>query len=276
IPLEELAGVACFSPYHFHRIFVAVTGESVNGDTNRIRLEKVARVLRFSKKSIATIAYECGFSSPATLSRSFKHYFGVSPSIYRKHKKVKNSKIRKVLFPVDQYHCDMTDEELKEQFPVEIKEFPQRRIAYIRVTDSFRDGVVIKAFDDLVTWAKQRGVYDAGDIFGMSKDDPTITPKDTYCYEVCITIPEKFELDTDHSMESMILPKCQYAVTSVSGDFNVVATGIHYLFNHWLINSPYEPEHRPGLEIFKDKEHVCNWDHFDLDLCIPIKDIDTD
>ncbi|MEX0274261.1 MAG: helix-turn-helix domain-containing protein, partial [Flavobacteriaceae bacterium] len=75
IPLEELAGVACFSPYHFHRIFVAVTGGSVNGYTNRIRLEKVARVLRVFKKSIATISYECGFFSPATLSRSFKNHF---------------------------------------------------------------------------------------------------------------------------------------------------------------------------------------------------------
>src|ERR1700761_2735813 len=100
ISLEELAAVAYFSPFHFHRIFVAVTGETVNNFTNRIRNEKAARLLRFSKKSIAEIAIECGFSSPATLSRLFKQYFQVSPSAYRKGDKIKNSKIRKELFPV--------------------------------------------------------------------------------------------------------------------------------------------------------------------------------
>lgn len=29
MPLEELAGVACFSPYHFHRVFKGMVGESV-------------------------------------------------------------------------------------------------------------------------------------------------------------------------------------------------------------------------------------------------------
>jgi AraC family transcriptional regulator len=34
ISLDELASVAFFSPFHFHRIFVAVTGETVNNFTN--------------------------------------------------------------------------------------------------------------------------------------------------------------------------------------------------------------------------------------------------
>src|SRR4051812_42622757 len=87
VALEELASVACFSPFHFHRVFVAVMGETVNAFTNRQRNEKAARLLRFSQKSIAEIAIECGFSSTATLSRLFKQYFGVSPGHYRKGEK---------------------------------------------------------------------------------------------------------------------------------------------------------------------------------------------
>ena len=56
ISLEELASVAFFSPFHFHRIFLAVTGETVNYFTNRIRLEKTARLLKFSKHPISGIA----------------------------------------------------------------------------------------------------------------------------------------------------------------------------------------------------------------------------
>jgi len=50
VKLGELAHVACFSEFHFHRIFGAVSGETLNNFTNRLRLEKAARLLRYSDK----------------------------------------------------------------------------------------------------------------------------------------------------------------------------------------------------------------------------------
>jgi len=270
ISLEELAAVAYFSPFHFHRIFVAVTGETVNNFTNRIRNEKAARLLKFSKKSISEISMECGFSSTSTLSRLFKQYFEISPSEYRNGGKIKNSKIRKELVGTSNYHCNLTAEELKSKFPVEIRQFPERRIAYIRVVDAFREGVVLNAFADMVSWAKRVNLFHSETIFGMSMDDPEVTPKEKYRYEVCITIPENFKIDPDGTIETTTLPKCKYAVTSVSGDFNLVVAATNYLFDHWLINSSYESEPQHGLEVFLDNENVCNWDHFDLQLCIPV------
>jgi AraC family transcriptional regulator len=44
--LEELAAVACFSPFHFHRIFRALVGESVMEHVRRLRLERAAQRLR--------------------------------------------------------------------------------------------------------------------------------------------------------------------------------------------------------------------------------------
>ena len=275
ISLEELASVAFFSPFHFHRIFMAVTGESVNYFTNRIRLEKTARLLKFSKHPISDIAITGGFSSPPTFSRAFKQYFGISPTSYRNNGKIENSKIRKELFPLNEYLVTMSEEELKTSFPVEIRNLPKRRVAYIRVLDSYREGVVLNAFEDIIKWAKKMNLFYSEKIFGMSIDDPMVTPKEKYRYEVCITIPEKFTVDAGNYMETTILPKCKYAVATVSGNFNLVATATHYLFNNWLINSSFEPDHQPGLEIFLDKENICNWDHFDLELCIPIKNIKT-
>jgi AraC family transcriptional regulator len=271
ISLEELASVSFFSAFHFHRIFVAVTGETVNHFTNRIRNEKAARLLKFSKKSISEISIECGFSSASTLSRLFKQYFEISPSEYRKSGKIKNSKIRKELFPVNKYHCNLTEEELKIKFPVEIRQLPERRIAYIRVMDSFREGVVLNAFEEMVTWAKKMNLFHSETIFGMSMDDPEVTPKEKYRYEVCITIPQKFKIESDSSVETTTLPKCKYAVTAVSGDFNLVVAVTNYLFDNWLINSLYESEPQYGLEVFLDKENICNWNHFDLELYIPVK-----
>lgn len=271
ISLEELAAVAFFSPFHFHRIFMAVTGETVNNFTNRIRNEKAARLLKFSKKSITEIATDCGFSSASTLSRLFKQYFDISPGGYRKSGQIKNSKIRKELIPLNQYYCNMTEEELTNTFPVTIKQFPERKIAYIRVTDAFREGHVLSVFGDMVAWAKKMNLFDSETIFGMSMDDPEITPKEKYRYEVCITIPENFTIDPDGLIQTITLPKCKYAVTAVSGDFNLVVAATNYLFDNWLINSSYECEVQHGLEVFLDKADICNWDHFDLELCIPVK-----
>lgn len=271
ISLEELASVAFFSPFHFHRIFVAVTGETVNNFTNRIRNEKAARLLKFSKKSVSEISMECGFSSTSTMSRLFKQYFEISPSGYRKGGQIKNSKIRKESYPIIEYHCNMTAKQLEKKFPVQIKKFPRRRIAYIRVMDAFKEGIVLKAFEDLIQWAKKMNLFQLETIFGMSMDDPEVTPKEKYRYEVCITIPEKYKVDTDGFIQTTTLPECKYAVTTVSGDLNLAAAAINYLFDNWLINSLYECEPQHGLEVFLDKENICNWNHFDLELCIPVK-----
>src|SRR5215831_15184056 len=101
VKLEELAKVACFSEFHFHRIFKAVSGETLNNFTNRLRLEKAARLLRFSDKRLTAIALDCGFSSSATFSRAFRSGYGTSPRQFRKSGEIKNSKICKELFPQD-------------------------------------------------------------------------------------------------------------------------------------------------------------------------------
>jgi AraC family transcriptional regulator len=216
---------------------------------------------------------ECGFSSPSIFARAFKHYFGVAPSSYRSKGKIENSKICKELLPLNTYLCEMSDEELKTKFPIEIRELPQRQIAYIRVLDSFREGVVLKAFEELTGWAKKMNLFRTETFFGMSVDDPLITPKEKYRYEVCITIPANLKIASNEGIETTILPRCKYAVAAASGNINLVATATNYLYNNWLINSPFEPDHQPGLEVFLDKENICNWSHFDLELCVPIKTI---
>ena len=269
--LEELASVAHFSPFHFHRVFVAVTGESLNFFTNRVRLEKAARFLKFSNNKISNIALDCGFSSASTLSRSFKKHFGISPSKYRLTGDLEDSKICKELFPLDEYLVPMSLEEKKELFPIKVVRLPERDAAYIRILNSYREGVVIEAFQELISWAKENGLYKNQTFFGMSLDDPMTTPQEKYRYEACMTIPADFKIEETTRIKSVKLPELTYATTEVSGDISIVATATHYMFNHWLINSNYEPEHQHGMEIFLDKLNICNWENFHLQLCIPVK-----
>jgi AraC-like DNA-binding protein len=96
VKLAELANVACFSEFHFHRIFTAVSGETLNNFTNRLRLEKAARLLRYSEQSLTDIALDCGFSSSATFSRAFRSGYDTSPSQLRRSGEIKKS-LRRLL-----------------------------------------------------------------------------------------------------------------------------------------------------------------------------------
>ncbi len=85
LTLDELARIAAFSKYHFHRLFCAFTGETLFQFIGRIRLEKAALLLSSRPDlSITEIGLECGFSGSASFSKSFRNYFNCSPSQWRK------------------------------------------------------------------------------------------------------------------------------------------------------------------------------------------------
>src|SRR5437764_10446971 len=154
--LEDLATVACFSEFHFHRIFSAVSGETLNNFTNRLRLEKAARLLRYSEQSLTDIALDCGFSSSATFSRAFRAGYDTSPSQFRKSGEIKKSKICKELFPEDEYGLPMSAEEKRAAFPVRLIDLPERQVAYIRVTNAFEMDRVLAALKTMIKWAKSQ------------------------------------------------------------------------------------------------------------------------
>jgi len=56
LDLEALARVACFSSFHFHRIFAAMTGETLADHVRRLRLERAAMELRSSAKQVIHLA----------------------------------------------------------------------------------------------------------------------------------------------------------------------------------------------------------------------------
>lgn len=73
-----------FLKYHFHRLFTAYTGLSLQQYIRWLRLKRAAHQLIVDKdQSITNIAIEAGFESHETFSRAFKQTCGVSPSQFR-------------------------------------------------------------------------------------------------------------------------------------------------------------------------------------------------
>ncbi|WP_223701821.1 AraC family transcriptional regulator [Sutcliffiella deserti] len=83
ITLETLAEVACFSPFHFHRVFQALVGESVMDYVRKRRLTRAAERLFYSDVKVIDIAIDVGFQYQESFNRAFKKFYGVSPNQYR-------------------------------------------------------------------------------------------------------------------------------------------------------------------------------------------------
>jgi len=75
LTLEDLARVASFSPFYFHRIFGAMVGETLNAFVQRIRVEKAAsKLISNPKKLVTEIALDCGFSGSTSCLRISSEY----------------------------------------------------------------------------------------------------------------------------------------------------------------------------------------------------------
>src|SRR6202040_2200757 len=81
--LRDLSRAARLSPFHFHRVFQALVGETPAEFVKRLRLDKALGLMaRGRPPSLTSIALRCAFSSSADFSRCFKQRFGVPPSAF--------------------------------------------------------------------------------------------------------------------------------------------------------------------------------------------------
>lgn len=78
--LERLAAQAASSPWHFHRTFKALTGESLESCLRRLRMERASARLREEGARVIDAALEAGYESPEAFAKAFKRAYGLSPS----------------------------------------------------------------------------------------------------------------------------------------------------------------------------------------------------
>lgn len=63
LSLHKISEIAFFSPFHFHRIFKFITGETLNEYVNRQRIEKSALAVLHKNLTMSEIAHRYGFNS---------------------------------------------------------------------------------------------------------------------------------------------------------------------------------------------------------------------
>jgi len=84
LTLDELAEVACLSPYHFSRSFKRTVGIGPQRYLLRQRLERAKLLMQGTDEGLASIAQETGFTDQSHLTAVFRRETGMTPGRYRK------------------------------------------------------------------------------------------------------------------------------------------------------------------------------------------------
>jgi AraC family transcriptional regulator len=83
VTLAALAQQARLSPFHLHRTFADIVGETPKQLTLRLRLERAAAMLLVGPAPVLEVALACGFAGPEVFTRAFRRHYGMAPSHYR-------------------------------------------------------------------------------------------------------------------------------------------------------------------------------------------------
>jgi AraC family transcriptional regulator len=290
IRLEDLAKTSHFSAYHFHRIFHALVGETVNKYVTRKRMEKaVQRLITKPELSITEVAEQGGFSSSANFSKAFKLYFGVSPSElrnagFRDDAVTVNSKIGKIFRnygkafnPQDLYSQCVTNvttfepEELKEiLMQVKVEEVSEKNIVYLSSPRGYELDSVYDTWKRIIQWADSNEIAnDWPTRFALCHDNPAITPEDKCRYDACVVIEANMEVNAPYYKS--VIPGGKYAVARFKDRASKINQFMTELCSQWFCHSGYEPDDYPP--IFNYLNDNRDSDIVDMNVYIKLKDL---
>jgi AraC family transcriptional regulator len=296
LSLAKLSRVACFSPFHFHRIFQGVTAETLNDHVRRVRLERAALLLRSKpEKRMTDVALETGFAGTSEFSRAFKSHFGRTASSWDRRSPLEKSKIGQA--PEGRpFH---TEEDLR-RWQAARNTRPRRRpsghfrYVYNRIFAPYSSTRLLDCYHALVAWLAERGTGTQDIVFiGMSLDDPSITPAEKCRYDLGVAFPRdtggvvgEIVRSRGRKARPLALPgraECEARGLSMrdfaerelvslhcAGDLGDVDRAWHYLYRVWLPPSGFEPANFPAMEMFVRLPEEIGWTTFDLTLCIPV------
>jgi len=271
ISLEELAAVAAFSPYHFHRIFRGMVGESVKEHIRRLRLERAALRLKHGGLSITRIALEAGYESPEAFTRAFRAGLGVSPSGFRARKGIGSAQGSSRHVDYREGGVIMDFEPVTpggEPMDVQLKELAPIRVAFIRHTGPYNECGA--AWAKLCMQLGKEGLL-GGDarLLGLCHDDPEVTPADKIRYDACCTVGEDFQPFGDIGVT--VIDGGAYAMTTHFGPFEQLSDTYAQLFGVWLPRSGHEPRSLPCLEFYLTDPENTEPEDYVTDIYIPLQ-----
>lgn len=253
LDLERLAEIACFSPFHFHRIYRAAMGETLAETVSRHRLQRASMCLARGDAPISEISRHAGYSSPAAFSRAFRAAYGEPPAAFRATRHSSSA--------------PRSDNLGDDAMPVEIQDRPPMRIAAVQHRGPPKE--IGRAFERVVAWAGPRGVTLPPAVgVALYLDDMSVTPPQDQRALAGLTVgPDVTDDDTVSVSE---VPGGRHAVLLYKGPYAKIGQGYDELFN-WLPTSGEEPADRPMFEVNLNDPRSTAPSELLTEICLPLK-----
>jgi AraC family transcriptional regulator len=275
LSLNTISEIAFFSPFHFHRIFKAITGETLNEFVTRRRIEKAASDLLHKKTGVTEISLKFGFNDNSSFTRTFKKIYGVSPSDFRKQNPNTFSKIRQLeskngqAYPdYEKYICVINDLKnwIEMNAKIEVKKMPKMDLAYV---SGIGPQNLEHAYQKLVQWAAPKGLLSKqSKMVTIYHDSFKVTEENKVRVSACLAL--KAPVNTSGEIGLTSIEEGRYVVGNFEiglDEFTKSWTGLFV----WMNENGYQKADRNPFEIYHNnfKEHPerkCI-----VDFCIPIE-----
>ncbi len=255
LSLDELADVAHFSPFHFHRIFRGMVDESVKGHVRRLRLERAAQHLRGTERPVLEIALEAGYEAHESFTRAFAEMFGTPPSEFRKNREASIQGRLPAGGP-------------SRASGFRIGKLDAMKVVYIRHVGPYNE--VGKAWSKLFPWAGRQGLLGPGmRTVGISYDDPDITPPDKLRYDAALVVSRPVAPSGEIGVQEV--PAGEYAVALHTGPYHCLSDSYAELAGRWLPETGRELRSAAAIEFYLDSPQTTAAEKLRTEIWLPLE-----
>lgn len=267
LSLEGLANIAGFSRFHFHRIFLGMTGETIGAHIRRLRLSRAAYRLEFSESSVTDAALEAGYEAPEAFCRAFKAQFGESPRRFRELSRQRRKERMAQFFPFPEDF--ITHQEGAIHMDVVITRKPSLRVAYARAEGPYAKSSE-EAWKKMIAWAGPKGLFGPQTSFiGVGHDDPSTVAPEKLRYDACITVGP--EVSGEEEIQITELPGGEFATLVHKGPYEQLEKTYMWLYGSWLPASGWEASPRPGYEVYLNTPESTPTEELLTEINIPLE-----
>lgn len=235
LDLQRLSELACMSPFHFHRTYHALHGETVNETVRRLRLHRAAVELITGELLVQEIARRAGYSSHEAFTRAFKAAYGVPPAVYRAS-----------IVP-DPRASATKDIAMRANYQVTIRHTRPITLAALPHRGDYMQ--MPQTFERLAATALRMNLLGPETrSFGIYYDDPSAVTLDALRADACISAPDVWT--PSDPLERREIPGGRYAVVVHVGPYAELERAYQWLYGAWLVDSGEEPADFPCVEAY--------------------------
>ena len=267
LSLEQMSEKAALSPFHFHRLFHDIIGETLKQYTQRLRLERAAFYLKIQDATILEIALNLGFQAPETFTRAFKRWFGITPKQYR------HSYGRSLHQDIEKPPALLNKLALEASYSsVSIQKLKSIPVAFVRYLGAYADVDPLQ-YDKLIEWADANGLY-TGDnlLLGVGHDDPNITPAEKVRFDCCLGVSESFQAQGNIGFQS--IPGGHFATITHIGPWDGgLEQAYGLLFQNVMQKENIEIIGLPAIEIYRTTRINPQYALNETDIYIPVRKV---